>query len=390
MIHRRRPDHEDGSLLIEAVTGIGLLVVVVTAIAVLGRAAGDAQARADAHAASVSLAEQVLEVGAAAATAIAGDDGERLAVEVVAVPDTPVTGGCATPLTGDDATVMARVVAADRPGAAPVLLPGRSRASASTGGPAGVAVRVHVPTPVASVIESVAIRSEEGGSIPTVAVGDGCWHADVAPGNHEIVATALEGVTLIDATHVPHTARPPRLSVAERPLVATVALDIAGTLAVTIDAGGGRLPDDAGSGLVWTVVGDDRRIATVPGGARDVHPGRRSVAVSTCRNATAPGSTGRTDVAAGESVAIAVPLATVEVEGIGTDGDEVLAAYSTSGCGDGSTRRPVLRWEGGLADGMRVALPHGTWQLRLETATGSRLTSPVTVDADGTDRTVRL
>ena len=390
MSRSRRPGREDGALLIEAVMGIGLLLVMTAAVAVIGRAAGDAQARVEAQIAAVDLAGEVLEVGADAATSDAVGDVEPLGVQVVATSDGPVAHGCWSPDAGEGDAVAVRVVATERAGSAPVLLPGRLPTTNDGPGPGGTTVRIHVPSSVAPAVDAIALRRADGALVPAVLVGDGCWRAAVEPGDHRIVATATPGVTLVDATHVPHAIRPPRLSVAGRPLVTRLALRPAATLTVTLDADGARLPDDAGAGLVWTIVGDDRLNPTAPAVARPVHPGRVSATVSTCRNAAAPGSTVRVDLAPGEVVSVAVPLATLEVEGVGAAGDEVLAAYSTSGCDDGSTRRPVLRWEGALADGMRVALPHGMWQFRLETATGSRLTSPVTVRAGGVDRTVAL
>lgn len=381
---------QDGALLIEVVVGLGLLLVTSAAVAVVGRAAGEAQARTAARVAAVRLAEQALEIGVEGATAARGDGDERLDVQIIAASGGAALGACEAPTTEDDGTVVAHVVAPDRSGNAPVLLPGRRVRPTAAAFPSGVPVRVHAPPDVAPMIASIVLQGEDGSSVPAVLVGDGCWQANVAPGEHHIMATAHGDTILMDATHVPHLVRPQRLGVADRPLVADLVLSPAATLTVTVAADGARLPDDAGAGILWTIVGDDRRIATAPGAMRPVHPGGVSITVSTCRNATAPGSTARIDVAGGTARTLVVPLATVEIDGIGTAVDEVLAAYSLSGCGDGSARRPVLRWEGDLVDGMRVALPHGMWQFRLETAAGSRLTAPVTVEADGTDRRVGL
>jgi hypothetical protein len=69
-------------------------------------------------------------------------------------------------------------------------------------------------------------------------------------------------------------------------------------------------------------------------------------------------------------MSVTVPLATVEVRGIGERTDATLALLRTTGCRDTSGRIPSLSWSGTLSDGMRIALPHGVWDAGMEVAPG--------------------
>ena len=380
---------ESGALLVEALVGLGLLTMTTMAIGVVHRVTDEAQARIAERRAAIGVAQEVLETGGSVPPSADGTVSARLDVAVDATATTTVATGCGSQLGAGPGQLRVRVDGPERAGAAPTILPGTRGPTAPSTSPT-VPVHVRMPAAVAATVIHVALVGPAGVAVPALQVGERCWRADVPPGTHHVLATAAEGTTLIDPTHVPHQVRPPRLTVTGGTVTTAVDVRAAASLTVDVATGGARLPDEAGAGLVWTVRGDDRREPTELGAARDVHPGVVAVTVSTCRNADAPGSTGTATVDPGTSATITAALATVEIDGVGLRTSETLAAYSLQGCGDGSTRRPVLRWHGGLYDGLRIALPHGMWQLRLETPDGARLTSPVTVAADGSVRTVDL
>jgi hypothetical protein len=153
-------------------------------------------------------------------------------------------------------------------------------------------------------------------------------------------------------------------------------------LGVESDALGAREADLVSpAGLRWMVRGDDARTLTALGAARPLHPGTVAVVVSACENPEAFGSTGSVDLAPGETRVLRVPLAVVTLAGLSGRADDAISAVRTVGCADGTGARPSVRWEGGLNDGMRVALPHGEWAFSVETLGGTALTYTILVRA---------
>jgi hypothetical protein len=91
-----------------------------------------------------------------------------------------------------------------------------------------------------------------------------------------------------------------------------------------------------------------------------------TLVVSACANPEASGSSASVDIAAGQALDVRVPLAVVTIDGLVGREDDVITAERVAGCADGSGRIPVLRWERALVDGMRIALPHGDWDVSVQ------------------------
>jgi hypothetical protein len=216
------------------------------------------------------------------------------------------------------------------------------------------------------------------GSIQQVVTVDpsGCVELPaLPPGNHQLRASGSpSAAVLVDQFHRSAEAAETTISVLERPVAVHWPLSVAGWMTVQADAGGARPPDAVSSGeWGWMIRGDQQRLQLPIGAARAVHPGNITVVISACRNPEAFGSSVAVAVEAEGLVEVAVPLAQVVMNGLSGKQDAVLLATRMDGCADGTGTRPTLRWNGGLSEGMRVALPHGRWEVRLETATGTLL-----------------
>jgi hypothetical protein len=221
--------------------------------------------------------------------------------------------------------------------------------------------------------------------------GEGCLRLPpLGPGRHVLVARAGDAeTTLVDENHRIGEALQIERSVLDRAVVGTWVLSEHASISVDIETSGARAPDVVRPGaLRWMVRGDDGRDAHDLGSARSLHPGPLSLVVSSCINPEAFGSSTSIDVAAGEELHVLVPLAVVTLDGLAGRSDDAINAVRVTGCSDGSGLRPTMRWEGGLEDGMRIALPHGDWEASVQTIAGARITGPVPMRAGAPDEHV--
>jgi len=297
-------------------------------------------------------------------------------------------GACAPSLAGThDVVVDVSPTPQDQPRA--VRLPGVVPYRPRSGDP--IEVRVAVASDTAQRVSGGVVRAGDGTEQALVAAGDACWSATVQPGTHTVELRPLDGTVLVGPTHLPHAAEAPLWPVTGPMTLRLTDLAPAARVRVSADTGGARPPDEVGSGaLRWLVRGDDARVATDLGVERTLHPGPTTIVVSACEHPEAQGSTAHLLTVPDGVQDVSVPLATLRIEGIAGWTGASLAAIRTTGCADGASLRPALAWNGGLAEGMRVALPHGEWEVRLETPDGSRLTAPIAVLAGGSDTAVDL
>jgi hypothetical protein len=350
---------EDGSLVVEAVVGLGLLALVTASLATFMPALRDAHERAAGHNALLAIAELTLERTSSGAEA-SGVDG---AIEVTVLA-TPITSSlCDAAGEGDSFAV--RVADTVRSGSRDVLVEGVAAPRRTSASPSPLPASIRIHRPLLSGATLVATR----GDVVTPLVDDEAGPCAVLQG--AIPARYAIGPTdpsslLIGATHLLLREHPVGVTVAGRSVERDILVAQGGRLTVEVDAMGGRPPDTVSTGgLLWTVRGDDAREARGLGAERVVHPGEVTVVVSACRSAESMGSPLRVVMDAGEVSTAVVPLATVTLLGIGTRTGWTLNATRMTDCVDGSTRRPSLAWSGALYDGMRIALPRGSWQLSL-------------------------
>lgn len=367
-----RAPADAGSVLLEATVGTGLLALVLASAAAVSLAASTSSSSAAERVAAVRDLADAYEVMAAgetpvpggrvadvevtrvrtpagldpcASAAAAGVTGTRVALPVRAGADHVALVGL-VPVAEDAAGVLVRLAAAMHGGAAPLVRPAGATSP-------GAAVEHHDERCAASVL---------------------------AAGRWELTLGA--GAGLVDALHRPAADHPLALDVLEGTLERRWVLSEAAVLTVDLDARGARLPDEVPpGGIRWSVRGDDLRSASGSGGARMVHPGRVVVVASVCPDPEAQGSTVGLDLAPGSQERIALELGTVVVRGVGHAPDARLELVRASGC-DGAT--PRIAWNGQLSDGMRIALPHGTWTavLRMPQATLNRHAVVVTSEPD--------
>lgn len=371
----------EGSVLIEAIVGIGLLAILSTSIAGIVPVALDAAARAEVRTTMLVEAERLLEsVIAAGDTSLDGapsgvpcDRSLALAGRhrsVVVEPSHP---------RGGDPFELAGLVVPD---AAPSVDP--------TGPARSVRLRL---ADSAAMVRPMVTR---GPGVERVAVpgpGGGCVDlAEVEQGLHRIddASDPDVGAGLIDRTHVPLAERPRRVTLAGADLDVVLDVTSPGTVRVTADSGGARTADVLTAGpLLWSVRGDDAARGTALGEARTVHPGDVTVVVSACPDAEAQASARQVHVGSGEEVDVIVPLVTVTVEGVASHPEAMLFIARAAACADGRDVRPALAWDGGLRDGMRIALPRGAWDASLRVPeTLFPLTEPVRLLAVEPDASV--
>jgi hypothetical protein len=242
-------------------------------------------------------------------------------------------------------------------------------------------------------VQILATPMMEGASSADVtASGDSCIElGPLVAGRNAITVLADDGQRLVDRSHRTAVGSDRSLTVFSGSVRAQLELSPAASLLVDVDADGARLSDASSSGgLAWLIRDDDHRRARAIGEEGDVHPGEVTVVVSACRNPDAPASSAPVVLAPGAVSEVTVKLAVVSIVGVDLWPDATLSVIRTTGCGDESGLRPTLMWTGGLHDGMRIALPHGEWEGRLETATGTRITSPVRIPAGVPETTVSL
>lgn len=377
-------------MLIEAIVGIGLLAVVVTAIGGVHRSVAAAEGRAAAQVRAVHLAHETLSLsrggGAMPASpgTMTGAD-----VEVETHPAATLLSGACSPSHTTATDVVVHALPKRWPSPRAVRLPGMLPGAPSTAGPIDVMVVLDPGT--AERVSGGVIRSDDGSERTLEALGEACWRATVEQGDHEVELEPRTGTMLVGPTHLLHGDTAPTWAVTRPTTLRLTDVAPAAHVRVDVDARGARTPDEVGPGsLRWSVRGDDAALAMPLGDERPLHPGPVTVIVSACEHPEAQGSTARVLTTPDAASDVTVALGTLRIHGIaGRDGASLVAIRLT-GCADGSGLRPALAWHGALAEGMRIALPHGAWELRLETPEGSRLTATVTALVDGSEPTVDL
>lgn len=380
---------EDGAMLVEVVVGISLLAVVAAGLGGVHRSVVSSEARTAAQVLAVGLARETLVVtrGGGPTPAIT-DTTPTVEVDVREHPAATIdVGACAPPPVAADVVVHASPTLQDQPRVVrlPGVVPHRPHTEEA------VEVRVAVAAATAERVNGGVIRSSDGTEQALVATGDACWRATLEPGTHTVELQPLDGTVLVGPTHLPHAVDAPLWPVTGPTTLPITNVAPAARVRVSADTGGARPPDEVGSGaLRWLVRGDDARVATGLGDERSLHPGPTTVVVSACEHPEAQASTAHLVTVPDGLHDVSVPLATLRIDGIAGRTGASLVAIRTTGCADGATLRPALAWNGGLAEGIRVALPHGEWEVRLETPEGSRLTAPIAVLVDGSDAAVDL
>lgn len=388
---------EEGSLLTEALVGLGMLGLVIASVATLLPAALDAEVRASAHRAALMVGDALLEA------------------EVAGIPTTAV------PLAAlpDKVRVVARVAHSDEPYAGHTdscdaqHAPGRPRTTVrvdhggrTDGLPLVLSTGPRIATPSTDRSATLVLRAwdrswafddalvlfgPDGEARTPRSVGGACaTYGGMPPGTSWV--TSAEGAPLlIDRLHVPLDQRPIPVSLEGRDHDRVIDVTPAGLLRVVVDDRGARRPDHVVSGeLRWFLRGDDSNVGTPLGDARPVHPGAVTAVIPPCPDATTIGSSGTVVVGAGEEVTLEISLAVVTVEGIGDRSDAWLQFQRTTGCADGTGLRPVVRFEGALHDGMSIALPRGEWDAWLRRPDSGPLTGSVRIVAVGSDGVVRI
>lgn len=371
----------DGSVLIEAVVGIGLLAVLAASIAGLVPVTLDAAARAEARAELLVAAEQLLEA---------------TLVDVDARPEV-----VASQVPCEHSLALAsrhRTVALEPPGprgGGPIRLTGLAGpARSSAVEPTGPDRLVRLRLASASAITGTIVADGPGGRRTAVPrPGGACVDLEgLEPGRHRIGASLApgDGPGLIDPTHVTLADRTRSVTVAGGDLDVVLDAALPAVLRVTAESDGARTADLLSAGpLRWSVRGDDANVAIALGEARAVHPGDVTVVVSACPDPEAQASARRVQLAPGEDADVVVPLAVVTVEGVATHPDARLLLVRLAACADGTDVRPALRWDGGLHEGMRIALPRGAWEASLWSASGP-ITGTVIVPVGESDAVVRI
>lgn len=379
----------DGSVLLEVVIGIALLATLGASVAGFHAGALDADARARARLAATLDVRELLEIRAGfgpVGEAPGGPDepARGLTMRTVLIGIDDVRCGRPRALIGLEASAV-------EPGVALSGLPApRSRttlpiASTVTGGV------VTIGPFGASNTSLGGLMLGSGTTAHAVSFASGCATlGPLSPGRH-ILMVADDGATLIDTTHRPAVQFPLSLHVLDTPLRHAWDVVAAAELSVTVGLAGARAPDVVSSGgLRWGVRGDDLRDLRDLGDRRAVRPGTVVAVVTACMDPEAPASTAAVELIGDSSTDIAVPLATITVLGVSSWPDGTLLLARTTACADGTGLRPTLRWDGELLDGMRIALPHGEWEGRVQTAAGARITAPVRFAASDVEATVSL
>jgi len=398
----------EGSVLLEAITGIGMLVVLTVSLLTFNGSALAVHAQSEATVGAVRLAREVaeLQVLDASASGVAQDESgasspgatEQFVVEVeefnTSVPDLECVGQAFADVDGVRVRIARGSGATDAQTL--IVLPRTAWPVDSRSVPAGHAVgagRLLLDTEVPSGVNVTAIPLTQGGNPATVhASGDRCIALPVlAPGRHTFVIVTDGEQRLVDRSHRTADEASRTASVLDAPIRIRWGLQPAARLAIDVDTDGARPPDRSSSGgFVWMIRDDDDRDSRDIGVSRDVHPGRLTVVVSACRNPDAPASATAVTIGSGDDLRAVVHLATVTVQGVDAWSNATLSVTRTTGCGDGSGLRPSLRWDAGLHDGLRIALPHGEWEARLETASGTGITAPVRITAGADAVSVEL
>jgi len=387
---------DSGSVLVETLIGIAMLALIIASLVPFNRSRSLASEAVAVRTAAIDVAHWRLASATLASTAIGAtreeDDRHRLVSTLRHWDGSDAPGGaCERPsssrLRGGEVEVLGS-------GGDPLftllstqLERIRQREALPDVRVTGAAVRVD-----GQGAEGVPFILEgDADQLVASADGSGCVVLpELAPGRYVLRPPAgTAGEVLVDAAHRRADSASLVVDVFDRPVVPRWELSAGVELTIDIEETAARLPDVVRFGeMAWMIRGDDDRSTVQLGSTRLVHPGHVTVVVSPCANPDAIGSTSDLDLEAGSAQRVLVALAEVSLEGLaGREGDAIYALRATD-CFDGSGVRPALRWEGGLHEGMRIALPHGEWEARVETLSGVRITAPVRIAAGDDDASV--
>jgi hypothetical protein len=389
----RRPiEGSGGSVLLEAVSGIGILVVMTAAVLGFHSAALDAHGRAAMSIEAVGLARALLEghdldggavdLGLPNPIEPASNGESALANELERSTSNIVDAGCDGRDFDDVRIVRVTVGAMTMEGMRPLV--SLERAGWAADAAPDPLDRAHsgrliLDPGLAPGVDIAATSMTTGTTWQGVApLAAGCVEiGPLGPGRHAIRVVDDAGQRLIDRSHRTASAAVRSVGVLDEPWRIAWDLRPAARLTVHIDPDGARLPDSVGSGgLAWSIRGDDHRGYAEGGATREVHPGEVTIVVSACRNPDAYASSRTTVVAAGAEHHLTVELATVTLNNVSSWPGATLRVVRTTACVDGA-QRPSMEWNGSLSDGMRIALPRGEWEGQLRTTEGLPITSPV-------------
>ena len=382
--------HADGSVLLEVVVGIALLAAFSASLVGFHAAALDADARAQARLAATLDVRERLQVAATSDPADEATDDHDEADQSLVVRK--VSFGFDDMRCGRRWTIIGLEASAAGSG---IVLSGLPSPQSLTSLPldrlvTGGVVTIGPPGATGDAPGGLMLGSD-GATAHSVPLAGGCATlGPLSPGRHVLTVADVD-VALLDTTHRPAAQAPLPLHVLDAPVRRGWDVVPAAELGVTVDLAGARAPDVVSSGVLrWGVRGDDVRDLRDLGERRAVRPGTVVTIVTACLDPEAPASTAAVDVVSGSSADVTVPLATITVLGVSSWPDDTLLLARTTACADGTGLRPTLRWDGGLHDGMRIALPHGEWEGRVQTAAGARITAPVRFPASDVESTVSL
>jgi len=394
----------DGSVMLEAVTGIAIL-------ALLGASLGTFH-RSWVAASELTTARESALVVAVAMTEAAGLTGDQVRLPSAVVEEAasrgllvsattvaPTASRLGRCLGADGARVRGVGVNVDHAQEVPESLRLVSLVSArldrtghrggSPGGSvAGARIQVGASGPSGLVIRDMTTGLEYAAQVDAA----GCAVLPELPsGRYEARVAGSADTTFVDGELMTGDDLRFVFSILDRPSQGAWDVQAGARLTVQLETDGARTPDTVRSGaLRWFVRGDERRIGLDIGATRTVPPGPTTIVVSACANPDAIASSARIVTLAGEDHVGTVSLPTVTLYGVGAWPEQALYALRVGGCADGSGLQPSMRWERGLFDGMRIAIPHGEWQLRVETLAGDRITAPATFAAWGSDLVVTV
>lgn len=396
-----RARREEGSLLVEALVGIGLLGLIVAAVATLLPAALEADARARAHRTATVVGDVLLEAGVAGLPGTAVPlDGTIEGVRIMSVGPADLNGdapglqpawigsGCGRALHDDARVIEVGVEHGARTDGRTVVLRSGERSAVAASEPRNDLV---VRMPGAGGIEDLVLVDPEGGISSAEPLGEACAVFRDLPSGTSWISASEGSTLLVDGLHVPLQQRPLPVTLAGHPHSRALDVAPAGWLRVDVDDHGARRPDHVSSGaLRWFLRGDDADLGVALGQSRPVRPGLATVVVPPCRGGATTASSVTALVRAGEETSIDIPLAVVTIENVRDRDEAWLVMQRDTDCADGTRVRPSIIFSGDLHEGMRVALPRGRWDAWLEWPDSDGLTGSVRFSAAGTDAVVRL
>lgn len=392
--NRSNAGKNDGSMLVEALIGIGMLGAIVGAVATILPVTLDATVRATAHRTALVVGESLLEADVAGiqdsiVPLLNISDELRVNPRIShdAVDRRSPDGWCDSDGISGAVRTSVRVQHGVSSDGRAVALQSGARPSSSVSEGHHLTLRWSGEGPVP---DGLVVAASEGEVRLPSEVGPDCVGFSVAVGASWLTL-AEEAPVLIDRMHVPLDERPHVVTLASGPHERLLDFERASWLRVHLDDGGARLPDDVERGaLRWLVRGDDANVASDGGEARPVHPGPVTAVVPGCDDSSATGSSVTLELEPGEHRAVQIPLAVVTVEDVRGRDDVWLRVQRSTGCADGSPLRPWVLFKGGLHDGMRIALPRGEWDAWLEIPNRWPMTPSVRLLAVGEDTVVRL